>query len=76
MRTCPFWKKNLISPDLIRRESSRPETLCGKSHIPWDGFGAIPVAPGSKIKSKFDFLTDFSGFGVFGNFPYHLIGSL
>ena len=67
----PDLAKNLIWPDSIRRKSSQPETLCGKSHIPWDGLYAIPVAPGSKIKSKLDFLDGFSGFGVFGIFLYH-----
>ena len=65
----PDLAKNLIWPDSIRRKSSRPETLCGKSHIPWDGFYAIPVAPGSKNNSKFDFLTDFRDLGYSAIFP-------
>ena len=65
----PDNSKNLIRPDSIRRKSSRPETLCGKSRIPWDVFYAIPVAPGSKINSKFDSLTDFRDLGYSAIFP-------
>ena len=43
----PNLAQNLMWPDSIRRKSSRPATLCGKSHIPWDIFSTIPVAPGS-----------------------------
>ena len=65
----PDLAKNLIGPDSIRRKSSRPETLCGKSHIPWDVFYAIPVPPGSKNNFKIDLLTDFRDLGYSGFFP-------
>ena len=65
----PDNSKNQIGLDSIRRKSSRPETLCGKSHIPWDGFYAIPVAPGPKNNSKSICLTDFRDLGYSGIFP-------
>ena len=65
----PDLVKKLFGPDSIRHKSSRPETLCGKSHIPWDGFYAIPVPPGLKNNSKFDFLTDFRDLGYSGISP-------